>query len=177
MSDAIAIVGSLGSVGSFFIAGVIALIGISQSKKKDADRVYEYLELMINYKVELEFALASYAKSPNDIEIFNNLNTRYSAFVNYLDYFSAKILNQKLYKNKAFKQFQGETHQGLKDWATIQLGIYELIERIRFNDFGMISSATTKKSDLKNTYILLKMVLPRKDYKELQDSCRDSGLF
>ncbi|MDM5233494.1 hypothetical protein [Lysinibacillus pakistanensis] len=176
MSDIIAVIGGLSSFVSLILAGVIAWIGVSQSKKKDTDRFYEYLEIMINLKMELEIALASYV-SQDDLEAFNNLNTRYTAFVNYLDYFSAKIINQNLFNNKAFKQFQGETHQGLKEWAIIQLRIYGIIEELKFNKFGITSSSTTRKSNLRNTYKLLKLTLPSKDYEEIQDSCRKYGLF
>lgn len=177
MSDIIGLIGDLSGFGSLILAGLIATIGVIQSKKKDTDRFYEYLEIMINLKMELELALATYVSSQDNLEAFNNLNTRYTAFVNYLDYFSAKIINQNLFNNKAFKQFQGETQQGLKEWAIIQLRIYGIIEELKFNKFGITSSSTTRKSNLKNTYKLLKLTLPDKDYEDIQDSCREYGLF
>ncbi|MFJ7914806.1 MULTISPECIES: hypothetical protein [unclassified Lysinibacillus] len=177
MSEIIGLIGNLSGFVSLVLAGVIATIGIIQSKKKDTDRFYEYLEIMINLKIELELALATYVSSQNDLEAYNNLNTRYTAFVNYLDYFSAKIINQNLFNNKAFKQFQGETHQGLKEWAIIQLRIYGIIEELKFNKFEITTSSTTRKSNLKNTYKLLKLTLPTKDYEEMQESCRKYGLL
>jgi hypothetical protein len=97
-------IGSISSIGAFILAGVIASIGISQSKKKDTDRFYECLEAMTNYKIELESALTSYAKYSNDIGIFNNLDARYSAFVNH--YFSAKTFNQNYIKIMHLKIFK-----------------------------------------------------------------------
>lgn len=177
MIDIVDHIGDIATIGAFTLAALIAIVGINQAKKKDTDRVYEYLEIITNLKMELEFALASYSKNPTDIEIFNRLDTRYTAFVNYLEYFSAKILNQNLYKNKAFKDFQGESHHGLKEWAIIQLKILFLIKSIRFKNFGITSAAVTKKSNLKNTYQLLEATLPKKDYNDLQDLCRKYGLY
>lgn len=177
MTEIIGFIASVSTIGAFILAGVIAFIGITQSKKKDTDRVYEYLEIMTKLKIELETAIASYAANQDNIEIFNNLNTRYTAFVNFLDYFSAKILNQKLYKNSAYKDFQGESLNGLKDWAIIQLKIFRIINKVKYRKFGIISADVTRKKDLKNTYKLLEITLPSKDYNELQDLCKKYGLF
>lgn len=170
-------VGSLSAIGAFTLASVIAFVGISQSRKKDIDRVYEYLEIMTNSKMELEFALALLVETSDDRHAFNNLNTRYTAFVNNLDSFSAKVLNQKLYKTVAFKDFQGESLNGLKDWAVIQLDIFELIDNVSFKVFGIISAETTRKSNLKYTYKLLKITLPSKDYNNLLSLCKKRKFF
>lgn len=171
------IVGNLGTIGAFTLASVIAFVGICQSRKKDIDRVYECLEIMTNSKMELEFALASFAETPDNREVFNNLNTRYTAFVNNLDSFSAKILNQKLHKTATFKDFQGESLNGLKDWAVIQLDIFELINDVSFNVFEITSAETTRKSYLKNTYKLLKITLPSEDYNDLLNLCKKREFF
>jgi hypothetical protein len=141
-------IGNLSSLGAFILAAIIALIGASQAKKKDTDRIYEYLEIMTNLKMELEFALASYSENSLSKEVFLNLDTRYTAFVNYLEYFCAKIINQKLYKNAAFKSFQGESNQALKNWAIIQLEIFRIINEVRFNVFEITSTEKTRKSHL-----------------------------
>ncbi|NOG26581.1 hypothetical protein [Lysinibacillus fusiformis] len=171
----IATLSNFSTIGAFVLAGIIALIGYTQSKKKDTDRVYEYLEIMTNHKVELELALSDFV-SNFVIEEFNKLNTKHSAFVNYLDYFSSKILNQKLYNNKAFEDFQGETCQALKEWAIFQLIIYELIESSKFNDFEIVDSATIRKRDLKYTYKLLRHTLDPNEYHELEQLRREKGL-
>lgn len=169
-------ISDISSFGSFFLAGLIALIGYIQSGKKDTDRVYEYLEIMTNLKVELELALADYVRNPV-IEEFNKLNSKHSAFVNFMDYFSSKIINQKLYNNKAFKDFQGETNQGLKEWIIIQLEIFNLIDYLKFNRFEITSSSNTRKRHLKNTYKLLKITLPQNEYNELLKLSKEKGLY
>ncbi|MEV9639452.1 hypothetical protein ABZ756_01990 [Mammaliicoccus sciuri] len=168
---------NISTVGAFTLAGVIAAIGINQSKKKDTDRFYECMEAMTYIKAELEDALSSYINDPTDIVVFNNLNTKYTAFVNHLDLFSAKILNQRLYKTVAFKNFQGESFYGLKDWALIQLQLFQLIEEVRFRDFGIISTSNTRKTYLKNTYMLLKITLPNNVFQELQGRCKEYGFL
>lgn len=168
-------ISNFSTIGAFLLAGIIAYIGYIQSKKKDTDRVYEYLEIMTNLKVELELALSDYIGNPV-IEEFNKLNTKHSAFVNYLDYFSSKIINQKLYKNIAFKNFQGETCQGLKEWVIFQMEIFRIIDQLKFNRFGIINSDSTRKSHLKNTYKLLKITLTPVEFNDIQNKSKRYGL-
>lgn len=174
--EIISSVSNFSTIGAFILAGIIAWIGVIQSKKKDADRVYEYLEKMTNLKVELELALSEYACNPV-IENFNKLNTKHSAFVNYLEYFSSKIINQRLYNTKAFKDFQGRTSQGLKEWVVVQLEIFSVIEKYKFKNFESFKTDdTTKKRHLKNTYKLLKYTIDSNEYHELEQFRREKGL-
>jgi len=170
----LATISNYSTIGAFILAGLIALIGYTQAKKKDTDRVYEYLEKMTDIKVELELSLADYVSNPS-IKEFNKLNTKHSAFVNYLDYFSAKIINQKLYNNKAFRDFQGETNQALREWAMFQLDIFNVIDREKFILFGIEDPASTRKSHLKNTYKLLKLTLDPNEYNKLEIYRREKG--
>lgn len=171
----ITIISNFSTIGAFLLAGIIAYIGYVQSKKKDTDRVYEYLEIMTNLKVELELALSDYI-SNQVIEEFNKLNTKHSAFVNYLDYFSSKIINQKLYRNKAFKNFQGETCQGLREWVIFQMEIFKIIDCLKFNRFEIVNSDSTRKFHLKNTYKLLKLTLKSNEYDDVQNKSKKYGL-
>ncbi|MBM7663549.1 hypothetical protein JOC25_000005 [Solibacillus kalamii] len=164
------------NIGSLILATIIAYIGVDQSRKRDTDKVYEYLEGLSNAKNHLEDKLSDLIENQT-LFYFNKFSSEFSSFVNSIEYFSSKIINQKLYKTKAFKEFQGESSYSLLEIVNNLLILFEFIEERRFREYLITGSNSTSRKNLRNTFVLLKEVLTVEEFEELLKTCKEKGLY
>lgn len=169
-------IAGVANIGSLILAMIIAFIGVDQSRKRDTDRVYEYLESLSVAKKYLEGSLNELLGNQT-LPYFNKFSSEFSSFVNSVEYFSSKILNQKLYKTKAFREFQGEYNHSLLDIIKILLTLFEYNEDRRFREYEITGSNSTSRKNLRNTFILLKEVLTVEEYEGFLKLCKEKGLY
>lgn len=164
------------NIGSFCLAATLAIISIASSRKIQANKVYNYLEILLSSRTQLEESMAEYIELSN-INNFNVLNIKYSNFVNTLEYFSSKIINENLYKTAAFKKFANEVDSSLLELVHLQLDLYNYIQENSYETHGIVTSSYTRRRNLQNTFKLLNVILPKDDIKDIDEKIKKYELY